>query len=204
MKKHLQETIRLDQAKHLLAAYAESTGQENNKLVTARNSAKPPIPRTIHPATAGDIVPYSQRGYDYVRALLDGGEYVNNAQSVAREGQDAFDALNSGKATIVPKSGSKASGSAPVQIASRTSGQQGSGGLGGMLAKLMQMVQQSHERNAEAVEQLTAKITSMRPGDVVGRGAEENPVAIGRANSTALQRNRDVRQDQQQRLGLRN
>jgi tape measure domain-containing protein len=58
---------------------------------------------------------------------------------------------------------------------SRKSGggaQQQRGGMGGMAASVMQ-------RQLEMLEQLTSRLSSMRPGDVLAAGAKENPGAIG-------------------------
>jgi len=146
VSKHLLETIRLDAAKEILSAYAEGTGQKAKGLTTNRelqdpNSAQNQFIRRLD----GGIVPGGTRGYDHVRALLDGGEFVNTTATVRREGAQSFEELNEGRARIVSNNmwrrmreklrarmeAERESARAPITISSPRAGSTGSGGSGG-------------------------------------------------------------------------
>ena len=177
VRQHLAETIQLDQVKEVIAAYAESTGQRASKLVTNKELADPNNPanqfiRRIN----GGLIPGVTRGYDYVPILGDGGEYVVNSQTTAREGQDAFDALQAGRATIVPKPAVSLPYAAQFNQSSQSNGQKQSSGGGFSAPVFAALAGVISELN----EQL-AKLKAMPAGQMVAIGAEENPSAIGAA-----------------------
>jgi hypothetical protein len=224
VKKHLLETIRLDPVKELLAGYAERTGQTSSKLVTDAQLKDPTnAANQFVRRIAGGRIPGETRGFDHVPVLGDGGEYVIRSAAVEREGLGAFDALNTGRASIVPVellqrlSRSKFSplrsaaqkllaqqegeASAPVQIA-RPAGRGRSNGGGvppAMAAAQMAAITQL----ADAVGRLERKITSMRPTDVVGIAKEEDPETFAEGAAEGFARSGSARSKAQDTLGMR-
>lgn len=111
-KKHLLDTVRLDQSKDILRQYALGTGQDSKRLgivggelLTDQFAAANQFVRRI----SGGIVPGPSLGRDSVAAFLEGGEFVSRSDIVRREGLPAFNALNRGDATITGRNSSQAS-----------------------------------------------------------------------------------------------
>lgn len=101
------ETIRLDEAKQLIIAYADQTSQPGNKKLRSAELTDPSDPRNIFAQNSviqrvrGGDVPGPTLGRDYVPALLDGGEFVVNADRTRRIGNENLTALNEGRATVL-------------------------------------------------------------------------------------------------------
>ena len=201
VRRHLLETIRLDSSKELLQNYAAQTGQSSSKLILNSQYADPNFKENqfIRRLTGG-IVPFMQRGRDYVPALLDGGEYVVNAQVTAREGQDSLDALQAGRATIVPRQ------QAPVVAPATSSGSSSQSGSKGQSSGIPPMMMAAFtgalQQVAEAVERLDAKLKAMSPGDVVTVAADENPNAFTKGLDRGLSNNAGAREAIGRKLGL--
>jgi hypothetical protein len=200
VKKHLLETIKLDAAKELLSAYAEQTGQNSSKLVTSKqlgDSTNPlnnfarrefggPViagvpylvgerrPEVFVPEMSGHIVPS-------VSEFMRGGARGPVGNVLKRVMDKVRARLAEQAATAAPSSSSAA--------------RAGSGGGGSQAAAIAALT--------EAVASLNSKIKGMRPGEVVGIAADEEPEIFGRANNASL-RSGSVRQEQQERLGMRN
>jgi hypothetical protein len=164
--KHLQETVRLEPVKELLAQYAESTGQSSSRLVTNAQFADSNFSanRFIR-RIAGGLIPGANRGFDHVPVLSDGGEYMLRAGAVARVGVQALDELNQGRAEVSPVGRGR----------SRGESESGGGNQSFVTAALVGAL----ERSNQVIESLEKKLRTMRPGEVLSAAIDEDPYAIG-------------------------
>jgi hypothetical protein len=198
VSKHLLETVRLDAAKEVIQAYADQTGQKSSKLTTDKQLADPThagnqfIRRIV-----GGPIPGLTRGFDHVPVLADGGEWMLNSATTAREGHAAIAALNDGRATIVsepvrvpkPKQTS-APGAPPAGSGARPSG-------GGQSGTRMEATLTALQ---ETMDELTAHISRLSvkgKGVLVDEGLKERPRAAADALHTSLQEGHKKKEIQQ-------
>jgi TP901 family phage tail tape measure protein len=179
VRKHLVETVKLEPVKELLQNYAEATNQKSSKLATNAQLQDPGNEQNqFVRRLMGGLVPYQRRGFDYVPLLADGGEYVATSETTAREGVAAFDALNAGRATIVPKAKKPVrrldGGFVPSSGGSSSSSQGSSQGSSGMSPVLVAAYVGAMNRMAAAIE----RMESASPGEWLRVAAAENPDAV--------------------------
>ncbi|HEX8500785.1 MAG TPA: lytic transglycosylase domain-containing protein [Pyrinomonadaceae bacterium] len=213
VKNHLLETVRLDPVKELLTGYAEQTGQTASKLLANKELADASSPaNSFIRRIDGGAVPGMTRGFDHVRALLDGGEHVIDSQSVARNGgHAAFDALRAGQADITPrgktplarvmakmrerqqKEQEERGRSASAPTNNRASGSGGDDKSAEMAAALKEVqatqkeLAETQKELAGAVREFNSKVQATRPGDVFAAGAKEKPRVAFDAVVTSLE-----------------
>jgi hypothetical protein len=204
VKKHLLETIRLEQSKELISAYAEQTGQRSSKLVLNRElqDASHPLNNFVArefggPARKGVAHLVGERRAEVFVPGENGHIYpsVQDAllRSISRSAPFAFARRRLAEELRARQQSASGGGG---QSSPRPAGTGGSGAPGPSVAGAITML-------TEAVADLKAKLKSMSPGEVLAVGAEQNPEAVGNANAVAL-RSGGVRSKQQEALGLRN
>lgn len=185
VSKHLQETIRLDQVKQIIQAYAEGTGQKSNKLVTeAQLKDENFAGNRFITRIAGGIIPGFTHGYDHVPVLADGGEYMLRSAVTTREGLERVNALNEGRATITPKTPRPrvpAVTAAPA-VLSGGSSQSSTSSSSGMPPALAAALIGTLERVATAMESYEAA----DEGALFQKGAKRNPQVVADALCRAL------------------
>lgn len=188
--KKIVDTIRTRQGKEILANYAEASGQENNRLVaeiarlrsiTDPNAAINQFPRFA----TGGFVDFPDTGQDSVFAMLRGREFVNRPEIVQQQGRPAFEALNAGRATIVP--------SEPVQsfaiggFVQPSSGSGSGGWFGKAIAAIAQMQQMLLDTHVGLMESF-ASLEAVPEGHIVRRALKADPDIAGEATLTSMKR----------------
>ena len=178
--KHLLETIRLEPAKELLASYAESTGQQS-KLVTQKQLADPNFAgnQFVH-RIAGGIIPGLTRGFDHVPILGDGGEYMLRSDVTAREGLERVEALNEGRATIIPKAPKPRVPvvSAPVFNSSSQSSSSSNSSNESAVSRLLATMLAASTQTMEGVRRELARLKVQPAGVIVRDGIKQNPHSV--------------------------
>ncbi len=187
VSKHLQETIRLDQVKPIIQAYAEGTGQQS-KLVTQKQLADPNFSgNRFITRIAGGIIPGFTHGYDHVPVLADGGEYMLRSAVTAREGLERVNALNEGRATIAPTTPKPR---VPVVVSapasSGNSSQSSKPSDSGLPPAIVAAIVGALESNTATSQMLLKKLQTMGAGAFLAWAAKENPNAVADGLNRAL------------------
>ncbi|HYE74317.1 MAG TPA: hypothetical protein VEF04_13345, partial [Blastocatellia bacterium] len=176
----MRDVVRLEASKEIIAAYAEGTRQNAKGLVLEKelldpNNKRNQFIRQIEPVKriSGGIIPGVTRGFDHIVALMDGGEGVLTSRTTARiGGAGAVDALNAGRADVVPRNI-----------------QQAQPGIIGMPAGLLQ-----------ALINAIAQFQSIPPGHLLINAMNENPGAVANANDEGMKRSGSLMAISVQRL----
>ena len=186
VSKHLSEVIHLDQVKEIIRAYAESTGQTSNKLVTEAQLKDPNYSgNNFVKRIDGGIIPGRTRGFDHVPILGDGGEFMLRSAVTSREGIERVEALNEGRATItpnVPKLRVPSINAEPSGGSSQNSNSSG----GGMPSALAAAIVGALNSNTAIGQLLLKKLKTMSPGALLDWAANENPNAFADGLDRAL------------------
>jgi hypothetical protein len=204
VSKHLQETVRLDQAKELIVAYAERTNQTASSLVANRQLADATDPRNQF--TARMFGGRVDRGVPYVVGEHRPELFVPDVSGriEPRVNEDMLRQLAGRmpmaflRKRMLERLRSQASDNWTPSGDGGGGAQRRNDASPALMAAMVNAVQQSNK----LVGELRSKLRSMSPTDVLRVAAEDAPEVIGNANAEAL-KSGSVRQKQQDGLGMR-
>ncbi len=167
VKQHIAEVVRLDDVKQAIQNYAYSTGQKSSQLTTNAQIQDPNFKDNHFTSFGG----FRERGGDVMKGLA----YV-----VGERRPELFIPHEPGQIMpYVPEPVRVRAPSIP-SLAPSVSGTHGGASQGASSAHITAMTA-ALNRSADVIERLEAKIKSMKPGEVVGVGLDDNPRAASKA-----------------------